>query len=705
MSYGITESYAHPEAHQQVVHVLPQLLLPTPLGLSFQLSLPTSGASRPLPKITDAVWGQLFSSFLSAQGGDIVPREDFGGLPIAARLVLKVDLRQARWYEAWRRDPTEGTVAKWLDVREVARSLGHDVDGERSSTGVRSMQVEVASQAAAPRPPPRLPRQALPVPPPLQPLSYSTSIGKKRSPRPSPLDLSAVTRRLSTHSADSVSAAEEHQEEVGGAVPSPLESCTTFGKGSTSVPLSNSTPSPSPAALSIHEHYPYGGPSISPDPRLPPVYPLAHPPRPPVSPPYSIVSSTGPPSVHRVPHDPRGPADWIPTPIVTEGFDEELDAVLPSVWCNTRVTRLVKDEEDEASRHWPYGLDTPVKEWTWKGHEVPSPGLRPAPADNSTEQTIPEVSSNPVDRAISVSETVDEHVMTRHEPLNLPGNLDPRPWENDWPYLQVHEDAASARPITHEEHHIPPPSPPRSDAAEDSDSHAKDIPVFAEAATAQAREGPEQESLSADTGAEVDIVEPVSAQMDEEAETSIKPSRRPRPSAIFPVRESPRAYDSPPPFSDYLGSPPIPQPLETIVSPPSMMTAARRAPSGPRAASSYTPQTSANPMAETVRRAQSQSRPIRPRPEPAPPSSFTESQGSSARVYSVPESARQSTLSVTSTMTSSSSPKRPLKRLSQTLAGFSEGGVGSETPLNCPRASRAFSFGLMRDVVLIRQKT
>ncbi|KAK4684600.1 hypothetical protein P7C73_g5569, partial [Tremellales sp. Uapishka_1] len=104
--------FLQPTAHQQLVHLLPLLHLPSPLGLTLHLTLP----GLPRAKISDILWPSLFQSYFQP-----VPipatSELFGGLPIVAKVQVRVDKLHARWWDSWKKDPTEGMISKWVDVK------------------------------------------------------------------------------------------------------------------------------------------------------------------------------------------------------------------------------------------------------------------------------------------------------------------------------------------------------------------------------------------------------------------------------------------------------------------------------------------------------------------------------------------------------------------------------------------------------------
>ncbi|ODO09115.1 hypothetical protein I350_02715 [Cryptococcus amylolentus CBS 6273] len=95
--------------HQQLVHLLPQLQLPSPLGLFFTLVIPYPSA-RKAPKVTDSLWPTLFSSHLIPDPSLPMTHSNpsYDCLPIAATLGLKVDKDLARWWNGWLREGEDG---------------------------------------------------------------------------------------------------------------------------------------------------------------------------------------------------------------------------------------------------------------------------------------------------------------------------------------------------------------------------------------------------------------------------------------------------------------------------------------------------------------------------------------------------------------------------------------------------------------------
>ncbi|WVQ82642.1 hypothetical protein IAT38_004774 [Cryptococcus sp. DSM 104549] len=130
---GSVFTVLQPTAHQQLIHLLPHLHLPSPLGLYFHLNIPAATPSPFLPKLTDTLWPTFFASFLISDSSAGNANHSFGGLPIAARLELRVDKAQARWWAGWKKDPDEGTVGRWVDLGRMRRDLGHDAVEEQEA--------------------------------------------------------------------------------------------------------------------------------------------------------------------------------------------------------------------------------------------------------------------------------------------------------------------------------------------------------------------------------------------------------------------------------------------------------------------------------------------------------------------------------------------------------------------------------------------
>ncbi|WWC97201.1 hypothetical protein V866_004080 [Kwoniella sp. B9012] len=103
-----------PTVHQQLIHLISQLQLPSPLGLSLHLTVP---GSKHRPRLTDVIWPTFFSSYLLPSHSHHV--EAVGNLPIVGTVSLRVDKRAARWYEVWKKDPQDGMIGKWSIMRGV----------------------------------------------------------------------------------------------------------------------------------------------------------------------------------------------------------------------------------------------------------------------------------------------------------------------------------------------------------------------------------------------------------------------------------------------------------------------------------------------------------------------------------------------------------------------------------------------------------
>ena len=106
------------KAHQQLIHTIPQLHLPSPIGLSFLFKVSSLADAGPNnARVDDAVWPHLFAGFfLPDSVHDTRGTAAYGHLPIAAHLVLRVNKRKAKWYESWWNDPTIGSLEKWVDL-------------------------------------------------------------------------------------------------------------------------------------------------------------------------------------------------------------------------------------------------------------------------------------------------------------------------------------------------------------------------------------------------------------------------------------------------------------------------------------------------------------------------------------------------------------------------------------------------------------
>ncbi|WVW81651.1 hypothetical protein I302_103646 [Kwoniella bestiolae CBS 10118] len=103
-----------PTVHQQLIHLISQIHLPSPLGLSLHLNVPDAPHK---PKLTDILWPTFFSSYLLPSHSQ--NHESIGNLPIVATVTLRIDKRAARWYEGWKRDPQDGKIGKWVDTRHL----------------------------------------------------------------------------------------------------------------------------------------------------------------------------------------------------------------------------------------------------------------------------------------------------------------------------------------------------------------------------------------------------------------------------------------------------------------------------------------------------------------------------------------------------------------------------------------------------------
>jgi hypothetical protein len=91
-NWGVRSQCADLQVHLQLINVLPQLRLPSPLGLSLHLHVTSSPAA---PNIDESIWNHLFARYLltTATSVPVDPcvLSPFGGLPIAAHPVLRVD--------------------------------------------------------------------------------------------------------------------------------------------------------------------------------------------------------------------------------------------------------------------------------------------------------------------------------------------------------------------------------------------------------------------------------------------------------------------------------------------------------------------------------------------------------------------------------------------------------------------------------------
>ncbi|EIW73172.1 hypothetical protein TREMEDRAFT_59335 [Tremella mesenterica DSM 1558] len=740
---GSVLSLLQPTAHQQLIHILPTLGLPSPTGLSLHLSFPSPTGS--LPKILDSHWLPLFSPYLSPQTEDHLSTSStsFGGLPIVARLTLIVDKRQARWWEAWRKDPTEGTVARYVAVKDLSRL--RETDLTEDITRHTEKHNEFTTSALRPPPRPSLHTSPLEQPTPsvqdtllsrnrepketttvtndskepLEPRrqltlpnspsgSTTETIKKKRSPKPAPLDLVPLTKTFSSSENP----------------PSPPESGATFG--TTPLTHSHSIPLvlPSPHILttsphsSIHVYYPYDGPHTSPDPRLPPRYPLLLD-SPLSSPPYSIVSSRGPGTPHRVPHDPQGPSDWVHTPGVGEGFSREVNGLFPTSWLLLQRSDE-EDDGDEEGRHWPYGLETPIQDY-WEGHEV----ITPLEKDGNT-------SEREFGKELEVSSSGHGH----HPSTHIKPYMGLDPWKDVWPMFDVGVDQASERPLELVTGHHPvvteePPhatisnstnsgrmlaeevnakridvregkeAPPKSDVDREPVGHSVDTYIsmspripslnFPPTLFVLPSQTPESQVSRPITLPSPEVVlhertmvETVSLEDEPTLSAQPRPIRQ-RPMPILPPAKPMTSFTpSYSPSSSSSSHPSSPSPFPEVL-------ATTKSPLRPTHSKLDSTSSITTPLPSTLERRKTTPRPARtesiPKPptraqtiirpsESLPPSSF----------YNQNQNNRQSTVSINSIASNTSkTPKRPLKRLSQTLGFFSEGDVGFAMPLNCPR--------------------
>lgn len=81
-------------------------------------------------------WQHLFSQYLfdphpSILAATTTPRFGQATLPIAAHLVVKVDRGRARWWSSWTVDPRQGSISKWVDVEAL-----HDKAAQRDEKEV-----------------------------------------------------------------------------------------------------------------------------------------------------------------------------------------------------------------------------------------------------------------------------------------------------------------------------------------------------------------------------------------------------------------------------------------------------------------------------------------------------------------------------------------------------------------------------------------
>ncbi|ODO06466.1 hypothetical protein L198_01698 [Cryptococcus wingfieldii CBS 7118] len=133
--------------HQQLVHLLPQLHLPSPLGLFFTLVIPYPSA-RKAPKVTDSLWPTLFSSHLIPDPSPPLAHSNpsYGCLPIAATLELKVDKDLARWWNGWLREG-EGGFGVGMNLGISSRMADAERKRVDSIRSVKSMEPVIDSEA------------------------------------------------------------------------------------------------------------------------------------------------------------------------------------------------------------------------------------------------------------------------------------------------------------------------------------------------------------------------------------------------------------------------------------------------------------------------------------------------------------------------------------------------------------------------------
>ncbi|WVQ64673.1 uncharacterized protein L199_002840 [Kwoniella botswanensis] len=120
-----------PTVHQQLIHLISQLQLPSPLGLSLHLTVP---GSKHRPRLTDVIWPTFFSSYLLPSHSHHV--EAVGNLPIVGTVSLRVDKRAARWYEVWKKDPQDGMIGKWVNMNSHHSDRTKEREGSAGDSSV-----------------------------------------------------------------------------------------------------------------------------------------------------------------------------------------------------------------------------------------------------------------------------------------------------------------------------------------------------------------------------------------------------------------------------------------------------------------------------------------------------------------------------------------------------------------------------------------
>lgn len=280
--------------------------------------------------ISESAWQHLFAPHFhttpTLSTEQHRPGQTFGGLPIAARLLLRLDKHQARWYESWRRDPLDGLVEKWVNLAEVpsVEARGRDSAGlkdaaddplpEDTRKEQRSQRPTVDTLTSRTRvvganSPPR-PRRS-----PLRPSPPRSVISRRKSPQQVEMEsLMQVTPETSPQL--------QTTSPVSPACPSafsvrqdPLDFSTSH------VPLLQEALASPISIMSLHPcsaepwtpHTPHNDPTRWP-------YPGLDSPSPALGSARSIATSWGPPTGGSLPSplDPLGPKDWIRTPDLAE---------------------------------------------------------------------------------------------------------------------------------------------------------------------------------------------------------------------------------------------------------------------------------------------------------------------------------------------------------------------------------------------------
>jgi hypothetical protein len=282
------------------------------------------------PSISESVWQHLFAPHFhttpTLSTEQHRPSQTFGGLPIAARLLLRFDKHQARWYESWRRDPLDGLVEKWVNLAGVPplEARGRDSTSLKDAAD-HSLPEDTRKEQRPQRPTVDTLTSPTPV------VGTNSPPRPRRSPlRPSPPP-SVISRTTSRQQVDMESLMHVTPESssqlqaswpISVACPSAVSvRQKPFDFSTSPIPLPQEALASPISIMSLHPcsaepwtpHTPHNDPNRWP-------YPGLDSPCPALISARSIATSWGPPTGGSLPSplDPLGPKDWIRTPDLAE---------------------------------------------------------------------------------------------------------------------------------------------------------------------------------------------------------------------------------------------------------------------------------------------------------------------------------------------------------------------------------------------------